>query len=102
MKNYHPRAYTPLPRPQIAYEYFPEVQFFTEVERFEQYLQKLRHRGEQDRVHYLSICSPNHLHEAHVRVALRLGARAICEKPLVISPAHLDQLAVLEADAGDA
>lgn len=79
-------------------QYFPDAAFFTEVERFDRFLEKQRRRSEEERVHYLSICSPNYLHDAHVRLALRVGAHAICEKPLVISPWNLDQLAALEAE----
>ena len=80
--------------------YFPEAAFFTEVERFDRFLEKRRRMAEAERVHYLSICSPNYLHDAHVRLALRVGAHAICEKPLVISPWNLDQLAALEQEYG--
>lgn len=80
--------------------YFPEAAFFTEVERFDRFLEKRRRLSETERVHYLSICSPNYLHDAHVRLALRVGAHAICEKPLVISPWNLDQLAALEQEYG--
>ncbi len=80
--------------------YFPDAAFFTEVERFDRFLEKRRRLGEAERVHYISICSPNYLHDAHVRLALRVGAHAICEKPLVISPWNLDQLAALEAESG--
>jgi UDP-N-acetyl-2-amino-2-deoxyglucuronate dehydrogenase len=79
---------------------FPEAAFFTETERFDRYLEKQRRLGEEERVHYVSICSPNHLHDAHVRLALRTQATAICEKPLVISPWNLDQLARLEEETG--
>jgi len=78
--------------------YFPDAAFFTEVERFDRFLEKRRRLSEAERVHYISICSPNYLHDAHVRLALRVGAHAICEKPLVISPWNLDQLAALEAE----
>lgn len=81
-------------------QYFPEAAFFTEVERFDRFLEKRRRLGEAERVHYLSICSPNYLHDAHVRLALRVGAHAICEKPLVLSPWNLDQLAALEQESG--
>jgi UDP-N-acetyl-2-amino-2-deoxyglucuronate dehydrogenase len=81
-------------------QYFPDAAFFTETERFDRFLEKRRRLGEADRVHYLSICSPNHLHDAHVRLAFRVGAHAICEKPLVISPWNLDQLAALEQESG--
>ncbi len=84
----------------IIDQYFPDAAFFTEVERFDRFLEKRRRASEQDRVHYLSICSPNYLHDAHVRLALRVGAHAICEKPLVISPWNLDQLAGLEQEYG--
>jgi UDP-N-acetyl-2-amino-2-deoxyglucuronate dehydrogenase len=80
--------------------YFPEARFFPEIERFDRHLEKLRRRSEQERVHYMSVCTPNFLHDAHVRLALRLGAHAICEKPLVINPWNLDQLAELEEDTG--
>ncbi|MBZ0116816.1 MAG: Gfo/Idh/MocA family oxidoreductase [Sandaracinaceae bacterium] len=80
-------------------EYFLDAKFFTEVERFDRHLEKLRRRSDAERVHMLSICSPNYLHDAHVRLALRVGADAICEKPLVISPWNLDQLAELEHES---
>src|SRR5690348_5275478 len=82
----------------IIDRFFPNAAFFTEIERFDRHLEKLRRAGETERVHYVSICSPNHLHDAHVRLALRLGAHAICEKPLVISPWNIDQLAALERE----
>lgn len=81
----------------IIDRYFPDAAFFTEVERFDRFLEK---RRRTDPVHYLSICSPNYLHDAHVRLALRVGAHAICEKPLVLSPWNLDQLAALEQEHG--
>jgi UDP-N-acetyl-2-amino-2-deoxyglucuronate dehydrogenase len=84
----------------IIDSYFPEASFFTEVERFDRFLEKRRRMSDRDRVHYMSICSPNYLHDAHVRLALRVGAHAICEKPLVISPWNLDQLAALENEYG--
>jgi UDP-N-acetyl-2-amino-2-deoxyglucuronate dehydrogenase len=61
---------------------FPEARFFTEIERFDRFLEKRRRGPEEDRVHYVSVCSPNFLHDAHVRMALRVQAHAICEKPL--------------------
>lgn len=83
----------------ILDSFFPDARFFTEIERFDRHLEKLRRRGEQSRVHYVSVCTPNYLHDAHVRLALRTSAHAICEKPLVISPWNLDQLAELEAES---
>jgi UDP-N-acetyl-2-amino-2-deoxyglucuronate dehydrogenase len=84
----------------ILDRYFPEARFFTEIERFDRHLEKLRRGDEASRVHYLSICSPNYLHDAHVRLALRVHADAICEKPLVINPWNLDALAELEQETG--
>jgi UDP-N-acetyl-2-amino-2-deoxyglucuronate dehydrogenase len=80
--------------------YFPSARYFAEIERFDRHLEKLRRGPAAGRVDWVSICSPNFLHDAHVRLALRVGANAICEKPLVISPWNLDQLAAIEADAG--
>lgn len=78
--------------------YFPGAAFFTEIERFDRHLELLRRRPEAERVHYVSICSPNHLHDAHIRLALRVGAHALCEKPLVLNPWNLDVLEELEAE----
>lgn len=80
--------------------YFPEVQFFTEIERFDRHLEKLRRQGTAERVHFMSICSPNYLHDAHARFALRLRANAICEKPLVMNPWNADALREIEHETG--
>ncbi len=80
--------------------FFPDVAFFAEFERFDRHLEKLRRLGESERVDYVSICSPNHLHDAHIRLALRTGADAICEKPLVLNPWNLDALVELEIETG--
>ena len=77
-----------------------DVRFFTEFERFDRHLEKLRRGPEADRVHYVTVCSPNYLHDAHMRAALRMGADAICEKPLVINPWNLDALEELEQETG--
>jgi UDP-N-acetyl-2-amino-2-deoxyglucuronate dehydrogenase len=77
-----------------------DVRFFTEFERFDRHLEKLRRGAEEQRVHWLSICSPNHLHDAHCRLGLRIGADVICEKPLVINPWNLDALQQLESETG--
>ena len=82
----------------IMDRYFFDVRFFTEYERFDRHLEKLRRRN--DGIDYLTVCSPNYLHDAHIRLALRLGADAICEKPLVINPWNLDALAELENETG--
>ncbi|GAB4224243.1 MAG: Gfo/Idh/MocA family oxidoreductase [Acidobacteriota bacterium] len=84
----------------ILDRWFPDCRFFTEIERFDRHLEKLRRRGDDERVHAVSICSPNYLHDAHIRLALRLHATAICEKPLVINPWNLDQLEALEQEYG--
>jgi UDP-N-acetyl-2-amino-2-deoxyglucuronate dehydrogenase len=79
-----------------------ETRFFTEIERFDRHLEKLR-RGpdaESNRAHWVSICSPNYLHDAHCRLALRIGADVICEKPLVVNPWNLDQLEQIEEESG--
>jgi UDP-N-acetyl-2-amino-2-deoxyglucuronate dehydrogenase len=80
----------------ILDRYFPDANFFPETERFDRHLEKLRRLSDRDRVHYVSICSPNYLHDAHVRLALRVRAHAICEKPLVVNPWNIDALADLE------
>jgi len=77
-----------------------DTRFFTEIERFDRHLEKLRRGPKENRVNYVSICSPNYLHDAHCRLALRVGADVICEKPLVINPWNLDALAELERDTG--
>ena len=77
-----------------------DVRFFTEFERFDRHLDKLRRGPEADRVHYMSVCSPNYLHDAHIRTALRVGADVICEKPLVINPWNLEGLQELEHETG--
>jgi UDP-N-acetyl-2-amino-2-deoxyglucuronate dehydrogenase len=77
-----------------------DVKFFTEIERFDRHLEKLRRGPAEGRLHYLSVCTPNYLHDAHIRLALRVGADVICEKPLVINPWNLDALQELEAETG--
>jgi UDP-N-acetyl-2-amino-2-deoxyglucuronate dehydrogenase len=82
----------------ILDRYFFDVQFFTEFERFDRHAEKLRRKGTP--LDYVTICSPNYLHDAHMRFALRIGAEAICEKPLVLNPWNLDALAELEQESG--
>jgi UDP-N-acetyl-2-amino-2-deoxyglucuronate dehydrogenase len=84
----------------ILDRYAFDVRFFTEFERFDRHLEKLKRGRAEDRVDYLSVCSPNYLHDSHMRLALRVGADAICEKPLVINPWNLDGLQDLEAETG--
>jgi UDP-N-acetyl-2-amino-2-deoxyglucuronate dehydrogenase len=82
----------------ILDRYFPDCRFFTEVERFDRHLEKLRRRPDDERVSWVSVCSPNYLHDAHIRLALRVGAHALCEKPLTINPWNLEQLMELEQE----
>jgi UDP-N-acetyl-2-amino-2-deoxyglucuronate dehydrogenase len=82
----------------ILDRHFPHTSFFSEFERFDRHLEMLRRKMPSEGIDYLSICSPNHLHDAHIRLALRLGADAICEKPLVINPWNLDSLEELETE----
>lgn len=84
----------------IIDSYFPEAKFFTEYERFDRHIDKCRRAGDGKAVDYISICSPNYLHDSHMRFALRSGADAICEKPLVLNPWNIDGLKEIEADTG--
>ena len=83
----------------ILDSHFPGADFFTEFERFDRYVHKLRLEDSAKALDYLSICSPNYLHDAHIRFALRSGMHAICEKPLVINPWNLDALQSLEENS---
>jgi UDP-N-acetyl-2-amino-2-deoxyglucuronate dehydrogenase len=82
----------------IIDSYFPDADFFIESERFDRHLDKLHRAGQP--VDFVSICSPNYLHDAHIRMALRNGAHAICEKPIVLNPWNIDGLAAIEAESG--
>ena len=79
--------------------FFPNADFFTEFERFDRHIEKLRRENGQ-KIDYVSICSPNYLHDAHVRFALRIGANAICEKPLVLNPWNVDALVEIAEETG--
>jgi len=83
----------------IIDSYFPEANFFTEFERFDRYIDKVR-RNENKEIDYMSVCSPNYLHDSHTRFALRSGANVICEKPLVLNPWNIDGLQQMELDTG--
>lgn len=83
----------------IMDSYFPDAEFFTEPERFDRHLDKLRRKGERQ-IDFVSICSPSYLHDAHIRMALRNGCHAICEKPLVLNPWNLDALQEIELETG--
>ncbi|MBS3945098.1 MAG: Gfo/Idh/MocA family oxidoreductase [Melioribacter sp.] len=82
----------------ILDQYFPETAFFTEFERFDRHIEMMKRKDKKFNLNYVSICSPNHLHDAHIRFALRIGADAICEKPLVLNPWNLDALEALEKE----
>ena len=84
----------------IIDSYFPDADFFTEFERFDRHIDKLRRMNDGHAVDYISICSPNYLHDSHMRFALRSGADAICEKPLVLNPWNIDGLVDIEKDTG--
>jgi UDP-N-acetyl-2-amino-2-deoxyglucuronate dehydrogenase len=84
----------------ILDSYFPDAYFFSEFERFDRHVDKLRRARDGSQVDYVAICSPNYLHDAHVRFALRSDAAAICEKPLVLNPWNVDGLAEIERETG--
>lgn len=84
----------------IIDSHFPEAEFFTEFERFDRHVDKMHRSGDDRRIDYVSICSPNYLHDSHMRFALRAGADAICEKPLVLNPWNIDGLQEIERDTG--
>jgi UDP-N-acetyl-2-amino-2-deoxyglucuronate dehydrogenase len=81
--------------------HFPDAAFFTEFERFDRYIDKLSRINHGSAIDYVSIASPNYLHDAHMRFALRAGADAICEKPLVLNPWNIDGLQNIEKDTGN-
>lgn len=83
----------------IMDSYFPDAAFFTEPERFDRHLDKMRRRS-NGHIDYISICSPNYLHDSHIRIALRNGAHAICEKPIVLNPWNVDALQEIEKETG--
>lgn len=91
-------AFDPNDSVGIIDSHFPQAHFFTEFERFDRHVDKLRRRGEH--IDYISICSPNYLHDAHIRFGLRAGSDVICEKPLVLNPWNIDGLIEIERDSG--
>lgn len=80
--------------------YFPKASFFTEFERFDRFIDKW-HREQEKKIEYISITTPNYLHDSHIRFALKNGCDAICEKPLVLNPHNLDQLKIIENETGN-
>ncbi|MBK8055160.1 MAG: Gfo/Idh/MocA family oxidoreductase [Saprospiraceae bacterium] len=91
-------AFDPNDSVGIMDSYFPNAAFFTEFERFDRHVEKLRRTG--DKLDYVSICSPNYLHDAHMRFGLRSGADVICEKPIVLNPWNIDALQEIERETG--
>jgi len=83
----------------IMDSYFPNASFFTEFERFDRFVDKF-HREHDKKIDYIAITSPNYLHDSHIRFALKSGAHAICEKPLVLNPHNIDQLKIIEEETG--
>lgn len=93
-------AYDPNDSVGIIDSHFPDADFFTEFERFDRYVDKLHRAKNNSAIDYMAICSPNYLHDSHMRFALRSGADAICEKPLVLNPWNIDGLLEIEKDTG--
>lgn len=91
-------AFDPKDSVGIIDSQFPDAYFFVEFERFDRHIDKMKRRGQK--LDYISICSPNYLHDAHCRFALRSGADAICEKPLVLNPWNIDGLSEVERETG--
>jgi UDP-N-acetyl-2-amino-2-deoxyglucuronate dehydrogenase len=93
-------AYDPNDSVGILDSYFPDADFFTEFERFDRHIDKLKRAKADKQIDYVSIASPNYLHDSHIRFALKCGADAICEKPLVLNPWNIDGLKEVELDTG--
>lgn len=91
-------AFDPYDGVGIMDSYFPDAEYFTEFERFDRHIDKLRRQGNP--IDYISICSPNYLHDAHIRFGLRNGCDVICEKPLVLNPWNIDSLNEIEIETG--
>lgn len=91
-------AFDPNDSVGVIDSYFPDASFFVEFERFDRHLDKLRRRGEK--IDFVSVCSPNYMHDAHCRFALRSQADVICEKPLVLNPWNLDGLEEIQNETG--
>lgn len=91
-------AFDPNDSVGIIDSYFPDADFFTEFERFDRHIDKLRRQNNGSKIDYVSICSPNYLHDSHIRFALRSGADAICEKPVVLNHWNIDALQAIEKE----
>jgi UDP-N-acetyl-2-amino-2-deoxyglucuronate dehydrogenase len=92
-------AYDPFDSVGVIDSYFPKADFFTEFERFDRHLDKLKRSGEN--IDYVSVCSPNYLHDSHIRFGLKTGANVISEKPLVLNPWNFEGLLNLEKETGN-
>lgn len=97
-KNNLIAAYDPFDSVGIIDSHFPQADFFTEFERFDRHIEKLKRKG--NKLDYVSICSPNYFHDAHCRFGLRHGADVICEKPIVLNPWNIDALQEIEKETG--
>jgi len=93
-------AFDPNDSVGVIDSYFPDAAFFTEFERFDRHVDKARRHGKKGQVDFVSICSPNYLHDSHARFAMRSGADAICEKPIVLNPWNITGLQEIERDTG--
>lgn len=93
-------AFDPSDSVGIIDSYFPDADFFTEFERFDRHIDMLRRRNDHKAIDFVSICSPNYLHDSHIRFALRSNADAICEKPIVLNHWNIDALQAIEKDTG--
>lgn len=91
-------AFDPYDGVGIMDSYFPDAEYFTEFERFDRHIDKLRRQGNP--IDFISVCSPNYLHDAHIRFGLRSGCNVICEKPLVLNPWNIDSLSEIEQETG--
>lgn len=91
-------AYDPFDSVGIIDSHFPDADFFVEFERFDRHLEKLKRQGTT--IDYVIVCSPNYLHDAHIRFGLRLGADVICEKPIVLNPWNVRALQEIEEETG--
>ncbi len=94
-------AYDPNDSVGVIDSHFPQAHFFTEFERFDRHIDKLSRQSSDKKIDFMSICSPNYLHDSHMRFALRSGADAICEKPLVLNPWNIEGLLEIEKDTGN-
>lgn len=91
-------AYDPFDSVGIMDSYFPDADFFVEFERFDRHIDKLRRKNRS--IDYVSVCSPNYLHDSHIRFGLRSNADVICEKPIVLNPWNIDALEQIENESG--